>query len=160
MKKFFTKNTIYKGYSLIELLVVLSIIGVLLSLAVAGISQVRIAQRDGVRLNDLSQLKSKLEAYYGQYNRFPVATGSEIQISADGSQISLYNGSAFYDTVKITQAGLSSSFSRDENSFCTQRATADTWNVLYVTGSTSRPQVYDLKACLETGKSVNYGYGN
>lgn len=71
-----------KGFTLIELLVTISIIGILASLTLASYSAAQQKARDGIRKNDLAQVKRALElakadctssAYY------PYKTGADIK---------------------------------------------------------------------------------
>ena len=52
-----------KGFSLIELLVVITIIGVLIGVSFVGFSQARKSARDSKRKSDLEQIRSALEIY-------------------------------------------------------------------------------------------------
>ncbi|MEX2028479.1 MAG: type II secretion system protein [Candidatus Curtissbacteria bacterium] len=63
-----------QGFTLIELLVVISIIGILSALAVVSFSGAQARARDGQRKNDLNALKSALQLYYSDNNKFPTGT--------------------------------------------------------------------------------------
>ncbi len=53
-----------KGFSLIELLVVISIIGVLVAVAVASYTGAQIKARDARRRSDLKSIQAAMEQYY------------------------------------------------------------------------------------------------
>ena len=147
-----------KGFTLVELLVVMAIIGSLVAISVVGITQAFKSSRDNARLQDLKNIQLKLVSFQGQYNRFPSASANEIQVSADGKQVLLYNGNTEYDSISISQAGLNPAIVRDSNGFCVgTKATADEWFLMYQTGTSQRPQEYALQACLEVGASKNFG---
>jgi len=60
-----------KGFTLLELLVVLAIIGVLVSLAVAGIRIVQQVNRDTQRKVLARDIQLILESYSEKYNQYP-----------------------------------------------------------------------------------------
>lgn len=59
------------GFSLIELLVVISIIGVLSAVLYANFSQGSAQSRDAQRQSDLRTMESALELYKNKYGRYP-----------------------------------------------------------------------------------------
>lgn len=66
-----TKTLKQNGFTIIEILVVLVIIGILGSLLFvthAGIAQ---KERNTERQRDISELRDVIESYYSQYNRYP-----------------------------------------------------------------------------------------
>lgn len=60
-----------KGFTLLELLVVISIIGLLATSAFAALNSARAKARDAVRLANLEQLQLALELYFDQNNKYP-----------------------------------------------------------------------------------------
>jgi len=62
-----------KGFSLIELLIVISIMAILASLALSAFSTARKQARDTQRKSDLTQYKTALESYYTAKNSYPVS---------------------------------------------------------------------------------------
>jgi len=70
--KYCKPNSTYKlspsGFTLIEILVVISIIGILTSLLVANFAQVRSRARDAQRKSDLTQIKKAIQMYYNDNN--------------------------------------------------------------------------------------------
>lgn len=63
------------GFSLIELLVVISIIAALIGLAVPNFLGIRERARDAKRKEEMSQLKSALRLYYNDYQKYPADNG-------------------------------------------------------------------------------------
>ncbi|MEX2013270.1 MAG: type II secretion system protein GspG, partial [Candidatus Levyibacteriota bacterium] len=97
--------------TLVELLIVISIIGVLTTLLMANFIGVRQRARDGQRKSDLRQLQSALELYRSDQGSYPVlipncsssvkspdcSTSTYMQnVPADPMGPSYYNGGNYY----------------------------------------------------------------
>ena len=74
MKKFIKKHI--QGFTLIELIIVISIIGMLASLVIINYNSSRAKARDSKRKEDLSTYQSAVEAYFDDYNVYPNAITS------------------------------------------------------------------------------------
>lgn len=61
-----------KGFTLIELMVTIAIIGILSTIAVISFQGVRVTARDQQRRSDLAKLRTALETYFLRYNRYPI----------------------------------------------------------------------------------------
>lgn len=66
-------KNLQKGFTLIELLVVISIIGILVAVSIFGLSGARESARDSRRKADLELIKSSLEIYKADCNRYPTS---------------------------------------------------------------------------------------
>ena len=53
-----------KGFTIIELLVVISIIGLLSTISVVSLNGARIKSRDAKRVSDIKQIKTGLDLYF------------------------------------------------------------------------------------------------
>lgn len=96
-----TNNKLHeRGFTLVELLVTISIIGILASITVVSVGNVRQLARDSKRLADIRQLQTGLEFYFSQTNSYP-NPGQEIQVGVpERSVLCVINGSnvGFTDT--------------------------------------------------------------
>ncbi|MEK7463400.1 MAG: prepilin-type N-terminal cleavage/methylation domain-containing protein, partial [Patescibacteria group bacterium] len=70
-----------KGFTLIEVLIVISIIGVLSSLTLLGLGTFRASGRDVRRVTDLRQITNALELYYAKNGSYPATAGWEIALA-------------------------------------------------------------------------------
>ena len=67
-------NNMKKGFTLVELLVVMAIIGVLVALGAGNFRTAQMRGRDVQRKSDLKNVSSALELYYSDYKRYPEST--------------------------------------------------------------------------------------
>lgn len=78
MKNMFSK----KGFTLIEILIVVAIIGILASVVVVGLGPAQKKGRDSRRVSDLRSVQTALELYYGKNGAYPVPNGTWAQFAA------------------------------------------------------------------------------
>ncbi|MEK7193911.1 MAG: type II secretion system protein [Patescibacteria group bacterium] len=62
-----------KGFTLVEVLIVVAIIGLLSSVILVGLGGFRSRGRDARRIADLREVQSALEIYYTKNQQYPVA---------------------------------------------------------------------------------------
>ncbi len=67
------KNKLKKCFTLVELLIVVSIIGILASIVLVSLSSSRMKARDAQRLQDIKSIQNALEVYYSTYGHYPVS---------------------------------------------------------------------------------------
>jgi len=61
-----------KGFTLIEILIVVAIIGILSSIVLVGLGSFRSRGRDARRVADLREVQNALELYYAKTGAYPV----------------------------------------------------------------------------------------
>lgn len=76
LSKFFSKRT--KGFTVVELMVVISIIGILSTVTYASFSQAQKKSRIAKRVSDLKQMQVALEYYYAVNKSYPNSNGAWI----------------------------------------------------------------------------------
>ena len=71
------KNTTYstRGFTIVELLIVIVVIGVLAALTITGMQSAQVRARDSERQTDVAAIAKALEAYYTEYGAYPRYTG-------------------------------------------------------------------------------------
>jgi len=67
------------GFTLIEILVVISIIGILATLVAANLNSARSRARDAERKSDLKNIQTALRLYFNDYDRYPGANSGNIK---------------------------------------------------------------------------------
>jgi type II secretory pathway pseudopilin PulG len=82
MKKFLNNNLV--GMTLLEIIVVISIIGFLVTIVTVSMSDVREQSRDSQRISDVTQIQVALSAYKRDTGLFPLAItgGQELRSSS------------------------------------------------------------------------------
>lgn len=73
MKRFFKS-----GFTLVEVLVVIAILGILAAVGLASFTSSQMKGRDSQRKSDLKQISNALEIYYNDYNRYPTSSNGKI----------------------------------------------------------------------------------
>lgn len=73
-----TVNKVSKAFTLVELLVVISIIGILASIGLVSFRTAQARSRDAQRKSDLKEIGSALELYYSDYGQYPNGTNGQI----------------------------------------------------------------------------------
>lgn len=64
-----------RGFTLIEVLVVVTLLSILATFSISNYSQIQKQGRDSRRKTDFSQVRAALELYYSVNNSYPVAAG-------------------------------------------------------------------------------------
>jgi prepilin-type N-terminal cleavage/methylation domain-containing protein len=62
---------IQKGFTLVELLVVMAILGILVTIIAGGFRSAQARGRDAQRKSDLKQIAQSLELFFSDYGRYP-----------------------------------------------------------------------------------------
>lgn len=69
------KKTSQKGFTIVELLIVIVVIGILAALVLNTFSGVQKRARDTQRQTDVNAIATQLEVYYNDHGTYPAATG-------------------------------------------------------------------------------------
>lgn len=64
------------GFTLVELLVVVAIIGLLTTMVVISIQRVKAKARDAQRVSDINSIATALTLYHNDFNTYPVYDGN------------------------------------------------------------------------------------
>ncbi len=74
-----------KGFTLIELMIVLSIIGILLTIAQPQLQRSLVRARESVLREDLFQMRDAIDQYYADTGKYPAAL-SDLVASQEGAK--------------------------------------------------------------------------
>ena len=66
-----TKKRDQKGFTIVELLIVIVVIGILAALVVTTYSGIQAKARDSKRKTDIAAIQTQIEAYYAEENHYP-----------------------------------------------------------------------------------------
>ena len=87
----------HTGFTLVELLVVISIIGILSSFAMVSLNTARIKARDALRKGDMAQLRTALVLYYDDNLAYPICNNWDEGEADFGANVA--NGAPCYINV-------------------------------------------------------------
>lgn len=68
IRSFLKKN---KGFTLIELMIVIAIIGILAAIAIPQFAKYRRKAYNSAALSDLKNVRTEVEAYYADHDNYP-----------------------------------------------------------------------------------------
>ena len=81
MLKIFTKKTGQKGFTLVELLVVIAVIGILAGIVLVALGDARLRARNAQRMADIRAIQMAMEMFYDA-NDWVYATGADLEAVA------------------------------------------------------------------------------
>lgn len=140
-----------KGFTLLELLVVIALIGLLSSLIIASLVSVRAKTKDSKRIQDLDNIANALERFAIDYGRYPLP--SEIDI--DGYNFDYSNDDNFLDILVPDYLTLRPKDPINNNGY----SPWEPGNNFYAYGASPSGRYYMLMVQLETSnhpKSAQY----
>ena len=99
-------NNFYKednrGFTLVELLVVITILGILASIGLATFTSAQARGRDAQRKSDLKQIANSLELYYQDYGKYPGSlNGQLLGCPSTTSKACVWGTGEFWDNKSI-----------------------------------------------------------
>ncbi len=75
-------STYKKGFTIIELMVVVAIISILTAIVLANLTGAKQRSRDAKRISDIAQIQLALELFFDRCNQYPPATNSSPTLTA------------------------------------------------------------------------------
>lgn len=71
MLDFFRKNKNQKGFTLVELMIVVAIIGILAAIAIPQFSKYRARAQNSASLSDVRNLRTDMEGFFAEWQAYP-----------------------------------------------------------------------------------------
>ncbi len=124
-----------KGFTLIEILIVVAIIAILASVVLVGLGPTQEAGRDARRISDLHEVQNGLELFYNKCGFYP---GSAATTCTSGSPGATWSGTSASFQYALTGAGIGISAGgvpQDPSSNRTYMYGVGTGNTTYVLGA-------------------------
>lgn len=145
----FQKQTALRGFTLVELMVVIAIIGILASIVMVSLTSARQKGRDARRISDIKNIQLSLEEYYTDNLMFPKAAYASGGLSAPSTGLS----PSYMSSVPTDPLGSSGPMpSRSNYYYSTTNATGGTVCLV------SNPPIrYHLAAVLEVPGTTGSG---
>lgn len=145
------KNNFRKGFTLIEILIVVAIIAILATVILVGLGPSQQAGRDARRLSDLREVQQGLQLYFNKCGVYPGPVAGSIS----GSCASFSNNTWNNMTTALENAGIGvNSVPEDPNN-----TTGPTGSPTYYYATNAAGTDYLIGAVLETGNSAAFrGY--
>lgn len=146
------KRNIFKGFTVVELLITIAVIGILITIAVVGYTKVQNTARNAQRLDDMNRVAELLDIYYTKNGSYPATTDQpqanwkSVDVRTDDN---CTNGSSQADwipnmTETLPQSNQSGAMGADGQKGCYLYASNGTEFVLSAWNMVSPPQTSTL----------------
>lgn len=136
----FMKSLSQKGFTLVELLVVLALIGILSTLTVLALMNARQKTRDAERVSATSQIRAGLELGFAQLASYPKQSGGDLVLGGQGTHVlcevsglpkfvdsqSECSGTVFLPSVSVTPTPDDGKCSATQNAYRYKAGSGDT----------------------------------
>ena len=84
--KYHMKNNFRKGFTLIEILIVVAIIAILATVVLVGLGPTQQSGRDARRLSDLREVQTGLQIYFNKCGVYPNTNGGATGCATEGDE--------------------------------------------------------------------------
>ena len=140
-------NTIHpkqhKGFTLVELLIIIVIIGILAAISMVAYNGVMGRANDATVQQDLKQLATKLEMYRAENSGYPGASGG---INNNLSSLGFKASKSSYYIIS-SNSNLGYCFQSDDNSIYKVIAKSKSGKNFYISSSSNSPQILSSFSC-------------
>ncbi len=139
-----------KGFTLIEILIVVAIIAILASVVLVGLGPTQQSGRDARRISDLREVQNALELFYNKCGFYPGTAPSGVCATIAGSPGTAWSGTtaSLSATLMAAAIGINSPLPDDPST-----------NRTYAYGYNAANTAYILAAALENANNSAVGSG-
>jgi prepilin-type N-terminal cleavage/methylation domain-containing protein len=128
-----------RGFTMIEILVVIFIIGILSVIAVAAFGRAQTRARDTLRVADVDTYHKALEMYFLDHRRYPTGVNLVLgeqatTLCADSGFASVCEGTKYHGLVSAAPMPLDGSCSVEENSYLYSSASGLDYTINFCLG--------------------------
>lgn len=131
-----------KGFTIVELLVVIVVIAILAAVTIVAYNGVQQRARDSARANNVQSIKSALEIYYADNNAYPAVCAGGDNAGCAISSLSTALVPTYISTIPADPNGSTMSYVRG--------TAASSSYAIYIS--------YEARAVCKTGVNVNTGW--
>jgi prepilin-type N-terminal cleavage/methylation domain-containing protein len=90
---FLKRRNTERGFTLIEILIVITIVGIIIAIVIANLEAARSRSRDSKRISDISEVQLILAAYLNTYGTYPNSASSRLSSDAFPALVAGINSS-------------------------------------------------------------------
>jgi len=142
-----------KGFTLVELLVVISILGILATIGLTTFTSTQMKGRDSKRKSNLSQIAESLEIYYNDKEKYPASSGGNLTGCGAGA-IDATNSAIINGVITTNATAGSGTIPAGTSEITIKNSNVTDYTLVYVTPTSSTENLVLYVKSKEAGQFV------